>query len=95
MAVQLDSSPLQRMKSLAASKDESRAALESDYKKRLAEMSARLKGIAAKEKKYAKIEALQGKSQEACLKLQKDIMTIKQQKVVIYQDSHPGLRQAL
>lgn len=74
---------LQRLQNLKSSREEDKSSLEARYKQQLKQMDVKLKEVAKRERKYAKVEQLQAKSQETCQRLQNDILTIKHQKVLL------------
>lgn len=74
---------LQRLQNLKSSREEDKSSLEARYKQQLKQMDVKLKEVAKRERKYAKVEQLQAKSQETCQRLQNDIFTIKHQKVLL------------
>lgn len=69
------------MQSLRQSSDQDRSKLERRFKERLKEMDVKMRELHRKEKQFCQLERLKARSEETCVRLNSDILSIKQQKV--------------
>lgn len=72
---------LQKLQALRHSSVEDRSKLEKRFKDRLKEMDVKMKDLHRKEKQFCQLERLKARSEETCVRLNSDIVAIKQQKV--------------
>lgn len=74
---------VQRMQDLQHASEDERLKLQKQYKERLKDMDGKLKELRVRERGMVKVERLKARSEEACGRLQQDILRIKQQKVAL------------
>jgi len=74
---------VQKLQNLQAEKAEDKAKLEVKFKEQLREKDEKLKELRKREKKLMSIERLKNKSEDACRRLEQDVVRIKQQKVAL------------
>eukprot|EP00803_Ostreobium_quekettii_P004619 evm.model.scf_3423.1 EVM.evm.TU.scf_3423.1 scf_3423:4192-12887(+) len=73
----------QKLQNLQAEKAEDKAKLEEKYKEQLREKDEKLRELKKCEKELVRIERLKSKSDDACRRLERDVVRIKQQKVAL------------
>ena len=74
---------LQKLQSLRQSSDQDRSKLEKRFKERLKDMDVKMRELHRKEKQFCQLERLKARSEETCARLNSDILSIKQQKVML------------
>ena len=74
---------MQKLQAIRQTSDKDRSKLEKKFKDRLKDMDVKIKALHKKERDNMHLERLKAKSEEACARLNNDILGIKQQKVAI------------